>query len=162
MTRWFAGPVKGIRWLARGDMRLLVLEVLRDGPKRGYEVMSAIREKFFGIYSPSPGAVYPTLQMLEDEGLVASEEVEGKRVYRITGDGLRFLEGRRDVLDELIERGRRYASTEGMELMESARELAATVFRAYATLPPEGLNEVANVLREARIRILSIMGASRR
>ncbi|MCX8202701.1 MAG: PadR family transcriptional regulator [Nitrososphaeria archaeon] len=158
MSRWLPSPVKGLRLLARGDMRLLVLEVLRDGPKRGYEVMSAIREMFLGIYSPSPGAVYPTLQMLEDEGLVASEEVEGKRVYRITERGLAFLEERRDLLDELLEKGRRYASAEGMELMDASRDLAASVLRAYATLPPEDLKEVAQVLRDARARVLSILG----
>ncbi|MCS7222888.1 MAG: hypothetical protein N0A15_16585, partial [Anaerolineae bacterium] len=95
---------------------------------------------------------------LEDEGLVASEEVEGKRVYRITERGLAFLEERRDLLDELLEKGRRYASAEGMELMDASRDLAASVLRAYATLPPEDLKEVAQVLRDARARVLSILG----
>jgi DNA-binding PadR family transcriptional regulator len=47
-------------------MRILVLEALADGPKRGYEVIKAIRDRFHGLYSPSPGAIYPTLQLLED------------------------------------------------------------------------------------------------
>jgi DNA-binding PadR family transcriptional regulator len=96
--RWFfgPGPWHGLRLLTRGDMRILVLEALADGPKRGYEVIKAIRDRFHGLYSPSPGAIYPTLQLLEDEGLVAVEVVDGKKLYKITEEGRRFLSERRD------------------------------------------------------------------
>jgi len=158
--RWFfgPGPWHGLRWLTRGDMRILVLEALADGPKRGYEVIKAIRDRFHGLYSPSPGAIYPTLQLLEDEGLVAVEVVDGKKLYKITEEGRRFLSERRDQLEVLLEKGRKVMGAEAAELMDAARSLALTVLHAYATLPPERLLEVADVLREARVKVLRVMG----
>lgn len=137
---------------------MLVLEALADGPKRGYEVIRAIRDRFHGLYSPSPGAIYPTLQLLEDEGLVTAEVVEGKKVYRITEEGRRFLEERRERAQALLEKGRKVMGAEAAELMDAARSLAVTVFHAYATLPPERLLEVAEVLREARVKVLKVLG----
>jgi len=139
-------------------MRILVLEALADGPKRGYEVIKAIRDRFHGLYSPSPGAIYPTLQLLEDEGLVEVEVVDGKKLYKITVEGRRFLNERRDQLEALLEKGRKVMGAEAAELMDAARSLASTVFHAYSTLPPERLLEVADVLREARVKVLRVMG----
>src|SRR5438445_13537185 len=71
----------------RGDVRTAVLAVLAEGPGHGYEVIQALEEKSGGRWRPSPGSVYPTLQQLEDESLVRSDEREGKRVYEITDEG---------------------------------------------------------------------------
>jgi DNA-binding PadR family transcriptional regulator len=68
-------------------VRTAVLAVLAEGPGHGYEVIQALEEKSGGRWRPSPGSVYPTLQQLEDESLVRSEEREGKRVYEITDEG---------------------------------------------------------------------------
>src|SRR3990172_12624371 len=86
---WWMGG-KGRRrhqWFEAGDMKYVILKVLRDKPMHGYEVMKALEEQTHGCYRPSPGSVYPTLQWLEDEGLVKSEELEGKKVYGITDQG---------------------------------------------------------------------------
>lgn len=77
----------GPRRARRGDVRTAVLAVLAEGPGHGYEVIQALEEKSGGRWRPSPGSVYPTLQQLEDESLVRSEEREGKRVYEITDEG---------------------------------------------------------------------------
>jgi DNA-binding PadR family transcriptional regulator len=71
----------------RGDIRTAVLAVLAEGPGHGYEIMQRIEDKSEGAWRPSPGSVYPSLQLLEDEGLVRSFEREGKRVYEITDAG---------------------------------------------------------------------------
>lgn len=71
----------------RGDVRTAVLAVLAEGPGHGYEVIQALEEKSGGRWRPSPGSVYPTLQQLEDEDLVRSNDREGKRVYEITDAG---------------------------------------------------------------------------
>lgn len=143
--------------MGRGDMRLLVLEALKDEPKRGYEVIRSIREMFGGWYTPSPGAVYPTLQWLEDEGLIESETVEdGRKRYRITEDGLRFLSERRDQLTAFYEKCKRATSIEGLELLDSARRLGLTVLHAYIGYPTERLSEVTKILDEARRKILSL------
>src|SRR3982074_1418623 len=70
--------------LERGMLRYVILYVLRDGPKHGYEVIKHLEERTGGFYSPSPGTLYPTLQYMEDLGLVKSDQDEGRRVYQLT------------------------------------------------------------------------------
>jgi DNA-binding PadR family transcriptional regulator len=82
----------------------VILKLLRDKPMHGYEVMKALEEQTHGCYRPSPGSVYPTLQWLEDEGLVRSEEREGKKVYAITEQGRAFLEEHRSTVDDIFDR----------------------------------------------------------
>ena len=80
----------------RGDLKYVILEQLKDKPAHGYELIKALEERFGGFYAPSPGAVYPTLQMLEDEGLVTGEDRDGKRVFSLTDEGRKVLHERRD------------------------------------------------------------------
>ncbi len=70
----------------------------------GYEVMKALEDKTRGCYTPSPGTVYPTLQWLEDEGLVQSEDRDGKKVYSITDAGREFLEENKSSVEEIFDR----------------------------------------------------------
>ncbi len=79
------------RFFGRGDMKYVLLELLQERPMHGYEMMKALEEKSGGFYSPSPGSIYPTLQMLEDGGLVTANEAEGKKVYSITDTGRALL-----------------------------------------------------------------------
>ena len=94
------------QWFESGDMKYVILKLLKDKPRHGYEVMKELEERLHGCYSPSPGTVYPTLQWLEDEGLVRAKEVDGKKVYEVTDAGSRFLEEHRDVVDDIFERVR--------------------------------------------------------
>jgi DNA-binding PadR family transcriptional regulator len=71
----------------RGEARYLLLDALRDGPKHGYEIIRALEERSSGKYAPSPGTVYPTLQYLEDLGLVRAEQEAERRVYHLTETG---------------------------------------------------------------------------
>ncbi|HZU80683.1 MAG TPA: PadR family transcriptional regulator [Acidimicrobiales bacterium] len=89
----WGGPMRGPR-MRRGDIRWALLGALTDGPGHGYELITRLEEHHGGIWRPSPGSVYPTLQMLEDEGLVRSEERDGKRVYELTDAGRSALEER--------------------------------------------------------------------
>src|SRR5688572_27921402 len=77
----------------RGDIKFHLLEILKEGPRHGYEIISEL-EKRSGGYRPSPGSVYPTLQMLEEAGFLTGEQVEGKKIYTITEEGLKLLEQR--------------------------------------------------------------------
>jgi DNA-binding PadR family transcriptional regulator len=79
------------RFFGRGDMKYVLLELLQERPMHGYEMIKALEEKSGGFYSPSPGSIYPTLQMLEDGGLVTANEAEGKKVYSITDAGRALL-----------------------------------------------------------------------
>ena len=82
----------------------MILELLRDRPMHGYEVMRALEETSRGAYTASPGSVYPALQSLEDEGLVSSEETDGRKVYTITDQGRAFLKSNQDRVDQILHR----------------------------------------------------------
>ena len=84
------------QWFEAGDMKYVILKLLRDKPRHGYEVMKELEERMRGCYSPSPGTVYPTLQWLEDEGLVRASDQDGKKVYEITDAGRQFLNTREE------------------------------------------------------------------
>lgn len=86
---WSFGPHGGSGFFQarRGDMRPIILKVLGDGPLHGYEVMKRLEEKSQGMWRPSPGSVYPTLQLLEDEDLIAATDKDGKKVYELTAAG---------------------------------------------------------------------------
>lgn len=91
-------------WFGSGDLKFVILDLLAERPMHGYEVMNALEERTRGCYRPSPGSVYPTLQWLEDEGLVRIEEADGKKVYHVTEAGSAFLEEHRTTVDEILER----------------------------------------------------------
>jgi DNA-binding PadR family transcriptional regulator len=88
----------------RGDLKYIILSLLKRRPMHGYEVMRALEEESGGFYTASPGSVYPTLQMLEDRGLVASESEDGKRVYSITDEGRAFVDSSRDKIEDIRDR----------------------------------------------------------
>ena len=67
-----------------GRLRLYLLKLLDESPRHGYEVIRLLQDRFMGVYSPSPGTIYPRLARLEEEGLVTHDESEGRKVYRIT------------------------------------------------------------------------------
>ena len=79
------GP--GRRRMRRGDIRTALLRALEEGPAHGYELIARLEQKSGGVWRPSPGSVYPTLQLFQDEGLVSSEERDGKRTYELTDAG---------------------------------------------------------------------------
>jgi DNA-binding PadR family transcriptional regulator len=76
---------------SRGDVRASILALLTEGPRTGYQIMSDIEERSRGAWRPSPGAVYPALQLLADEGLVISDESAGRRTYRLTEAGQEYV-----------------------------------------------------------------------
>ncbi|MHB8663685.1 MAG: PadR family transcriptional regulator [Acidimicrobiales bacterium] len=88
------------RVFGHGGLRLVLLSLLEDGPRHGYELIVALEERFLGMYRPSSGTVYPRLAALEDEGLIASEESDGKRVYRLTDAGREELRRRRSEVED--------------------------------------------------------------
>jgi DNA-binding PadR family transcriptional regulator len=99
-----------------GRLRLYLLKLLDEAPRHGYEVIRLLQDRFMGVYSPSPGTIYPRLARLEDDGLVTHDEVDGRKVYRITEKGREEIRARLDDLAELEE-----------ELTESVRDIAREV-----------------------------------
>jgi DNA-binding PadR family transcriptional regulator len=93
------------RFFAHGDLRLIVLNLIAEKPRHGYEIIKAIEDQVGGAYSPSPGVIYPTLTLLEELGYVAVSAAEaGKKLHQITDQGRTFLEANRSTLDALLAR----------------------------------------------------------
>lgn len=142
------------QWFGSGDMKYVILELVRDKPRHGYEVMKELEERFQGCYSPSPGSVYPTLQWLEDEGLVKANEVDGKKVYEITDAGRAFLDEHRDVVDDIFTRIRD-AIDEALggamsDVNDAARRTMKTAYRtAWRSRDDAVRRRIAEVLRRA-------------
>lgn len=148
---WRAGRVRPLR---RGEVKFVVLETLVEGPKHGYEIITAIEQK--RNVRPSAGSIYPTLQMLEDGGFVTSDQVDGKRTYSITDAGRAMLNEREDEPDD--DDGDDGAGTAAQhKLREAAAKLATAVLNARGC-SDETLERVREVLKEARKEIYQIMG----
>lgn len=82
---------------ARGDVRAAVLSLVAEQPMHGYQLMQAIADRSGGRWTPSPGAIYPTISQLEDEGLVAVTAEAGRKLVTLTDAGRRHVEERRDT-----------------------------------------------------------------
>ncbi|MGZ3274017.1 MAG: PadR family transcriptional regulator [Caulobacteraceae bacterium] len=96
---------RGGRFFDQGDLRLVILALLAEQPRHGYEIIKAIEERLGGAYVPSPGVVYPTLTWLEELGYAALAEGDGpKKLYSATAEGLDYLEKNRGQVDGLFAR----------------------------------------------------------
>jgi DNA-binding PadR family transcriptional regulator len=99
------GGGRGHRLFDYGELRLVVLAMIAEEARHGYELMRAIEERMAGSYSPSPGVIYPTLSWLEDMGYAQVEaESAGRKRYRITPAGENFLKANRAAVDEVFSR----------------------------------------------------------
>jgi DNA-binding PadR family transcriptional regulator len=105
-----------------GRLRLYLLRLLDEEPRHGYEVIRLLRDRFMGVYAPSPGTIYPRLARLEEEGLVTHDEENGRKVYRITEAGREELRNRGDELDELEEELSASVSDIVREVREDVRD----------------------------------------
>jgi len=143
--------------LMKGDLKYLVLDVLREKPMHGYEIMTVLSDRFSGYYFPSPGAIYPALEMLEDMGYVQCREEDGKKVYSITAEGQRFLGEKSDTLKRIVERRRRHIDSAHFSLLRECAGIARSVAMSCEELTPEQTERVRAVLREAQQKIRDII-----
>jgi DNA-binding PadR family transcriptional regulator len=106
------GPWRGGRMFEQGDLKYVILQLLEEKPRHGYEIIKELEERFSGAYSPSPGTVYPTLTMLVDLGFaVAREEEGGKKIYEITDAGRAHLAEHKTTVDDIFERMAQFGSS---------------------------------------------------
>ncbi|GII87454.1 hypothetical protein Ssi03_54440 [Sphaerisporangium siamense] len=124
---------------AHGRLRLYLLKLLEESPRHGYEVIRLLQDRFLGVYSPSPGTIYPRLARLEEEGLVTHEVVEGKKVFTITDKGRAELEARMDELADLEQ-----------EISESIRDIAREVKEDVRDTVRSLRDELTQMAREVR------------
>lgn len=107
---------------AHGRLRLYLLKLLEESPRHGYEVIRLLQDRFLGVYSPSPGTIYPRLARLEEEGLVTHEVVDGKKVFTITDSGRAELESRLDELAALEQEITQSVQDIAREVKEDVRD----------------------------------------
>jgi DNA-binding PadR family transcriptional regulator len=133
---WGGGRREGARVFDHGDLRLVIMALLAEKPRYGYEIIKALEESVGEGYSPSPGVVYPTLTLLEEVGhATVSEEHGGRKLYTLTDDGKAYLEANRATVDAIFARVSESASRRGP--------------------PPQVRRAVENLFMAVRLRLKS-------
>ncbi|MFI0169469.1 PadR family transcriptional regulator [Streptomyces sp. NPDC017095] len=139
----------------RGDVRASILALLKDRPMHGYEMIQEIAERSGGAWKPSPGSVYPTLQLLEDEGLIASESEGGKKLFALTESGRTAAEEGPDAPWEEAGRGVDW------EALGEIRQAGSGLMEAFAQVWKTGSKEqrakALAVVNDARKKLYLIL-----
>ena len=148
----------------RGDVRAAILDMLKDEPMNGYQLISQIAERSGGAWKPSPGSVYPTIQQLEDEGLVEADDERGRRTLRLTEEGRRYVEEHTDELAETWapfgETGRHGGAQPGGEyaaLKPEIGQVMAAVWQIVTTGTDRQRREAINILIETRRQLYGLL-----
>ncbi|MGH1590015.1 PadR family transcriptional regulator [Methylobacterium phyllosphaerae] len=144
------------RFFAHGDLRLVILHLIAEKPRHGYEIIKAIEERVGGAYSPSPGTVYPTLTHLEELGHVTVTPGEGtKRLHTITPEGQAVLDGNRPTLEAIRARMAQAEAARGegpppsVVRAQHGLELALQMRLARGPLGPEQAAAITAALEAA-------------
>ena len=132
----------------RGDVRAAVLRLLAEQPMHGYQLMQAIAERSGGRWTPSPGAIYPTISQLEDEGLVTITADSGRKLVTLTDAGRSHVEDRGEAWPDPF--GGRSAAEPGADLRGLLEQLHGAVRQVARTGTDAQLTAAAGVLAEAR------------
>ena len=134
----------------RGDVRTAILAALKDEPMHGYQVIRVLEERSGGHWRPSAGSIYPTLQQLEDEGLVRSEEVDGRRTYRLTDEGQTEAESLAATESPLVAVRLGVSDDSSPDVRRDAIELARAAMQVSKVGSPAAIGEAHRLLVAAR------------
>jgi len=157
----FRGPFRGFgggreRLFDAGDIRLVILKLLAEQPSYGYQLIKTMEERLAGGYTPSAGVIYPTLTLLEEQGLAsAAVSDSNKKVYSLTPDGVAFLEKNKERVDELFERlqeaGDEFRRGRSPEIMKAFMNLRGAVAARVArgTAAPEQIRRIVEAIDAA-------------
>jgi DNA-binding PadR family transcriptional regulator len=155
-------PGPGVRPFERGGIKFAIMRLLKDKPRHGYDIIRAMEEHSKGLYSPSAGAIYPVLQALEDQDLVASAAKGGKRVYSVTPMGLAFLEENREEAQRHEDRWMEQLAAGGpgdpwRAVSDMNRTFEEVMNAVYATADdPAKRREIREVMEEAAKKVAEI------
>ena len=150
------GHGRGGRMFEQGDLKFVILRLLDEKPRHGYEIIKDLEERSGGRYAPSPGTVYPTLTLLEDMGYArANVEEGGKKVYVITDEGKAYLTEHKSTADDILERLAKVGASIFGDDVRPAHEAMAHLGRVYLSVVwKDGANaernlKVTEILRRA-------------
>ncbi|MCL5734834.1 MAG: PadR family transcriptional regulator [Actinobacteria bacterium] len=148
----------------RGGIILVILDLLREQPRHGYDIIRELEERSSGFYSPSPGVVYPTLQSLEDRDFVtAATEAGGKKIYSITDAGLAWLDGHQEETKRYKEHmaaiGKRIGGGEWPGAMRDMKWFIGDVAMAMHRVAGDAdkTREIREIIMDAKKRIDDIV-----
>jgi DNA-binding PadR family transcriptional regulator len=158
------------RFFAPGELRLALLALITERAGHGYDLMNRLEARFDGAYEASAGAVYPTLQQLEDEGLVRLESGEGRKVYHITEPGQREVEAHASTVEEIWTRAARRGEwgalrhPDAAEIVGPTMRLMKAAVKAvvHARGQPEVIDRIRSIVDDARRQIESVDRRRRR
>jgi DNA-binding PadR family transcriptional regulator len=155
------------RFFKRGDMKYVILNLIKNKPAHGYEIIQTLEERFHGFYSPNAGSVYPVLQLLEDMGYVTSNVAEGKKIYTITEAGKKFLNEQQETTDKINGRMRGWWGSENREnlsdlrtSMDHIREIRYFVSHVAIRKDPTKIVKINEILAKAIKDLQEIYGES--
>jgi len=156
---WAFAMGRRARFFESGEIRLAILSLLSEGPKHGYQLMKEMEERSGGMYRASAGSVYPTLQQLEDEGLVEAAVLGGRRTYNLTAAGRKELDNDPETVRRIWERAGQYEDWRGCMGPE-----AMVVYGPLVQLLKTGLQAAGRVggKKEGADRIRTILERARR
>jgi DNA-binding PadR family transcriptional regulator len=141
--------------MGRGDVRAAVIALLAEKPMHGYQIIQEITERSGGAWKPSPGSVYPTLQLLADEGLIGVEESNGRKTYTLTDEGRTAAEGAEGHTPWETDGVRE--TMRGTALPKAGIELAQAATQVGRSGTPAQVDEAVAVLDEARRKLYAIL-----
>lgn len=138
-----------------GDVKLVVLKLLAEQPSYGYQLIKSMEQRLSGGYTPSAGVIYPTLTLLEEEGLTTSATENNKKVYSVTAEGQAYLEANKIRVGELFERleeaGEEFKRGRSPEIMKAFMALRSAVMARVArgNANPEQIHKIAEAIEAA-------------
>ncbi|HUL26029.1 MAG TPA: PadR family transcriptional regulator [Streptosporangiaceae bacterium] len=161
---WWPGPPGAPRGpkAGRGDVRAAILALLREGPRNGYQIMSEIEERSGGAWRPSPGAVYPALQQLADEGLIEAEESAGRRTFSLTDAGRRHIEENPKTARAAWESMAGDEAGEVPSLFIQAARLGGSIVQMAHAGTPDQIHAAEQLLEQTRSRMYQILAGEER
>lgn len=141
--------------VGRGDVRAAVLALLAEGSMHGYQIIQQIEERSGGAWKPSPGSVYPTLQMLADEGLITAKEANGRKTYSLTKEGQAEAKSAA-AAPPWQENTKRFGSV-NTALPKAGVELAQAAAQVGRSGTAEQVDEAVKILEEARRKLYTLL-----
>ena len=155
---WFGpGRGHGAGRARKGDVRSVILILLADGPSNGYGLIKSIQTKTAGMWRPSPGSVYPTLQQLVDEGLIRPTGSGPRTEFELTDEGKAYVEENRETLASAWTASSETLHQHG-ELLASAAKLAGVIKQVHEAGTPEQRSAAASKLDELRRELYRMLG----
>jgi DNA-binding PadR family transcriptional regulator len=151
------GPRGRGRKARRGDIRTAALLLLNEEPRNGYQIMQEVQERSDGVWRPSPGSVYPALQQLEDEGLIRSQESDGRKLFQLTDAGRDYVEERGEDKPAPWEQMSGDVSDQVHELGKLMREVGFAFAQVMRTGSEAQIGEARKVLGTARKDLYRIL-----